>query len=211
MYISIEFKTILTPFKSKHNNHPIFDSGIIHNHDLKSILENNSLEIVLDDISNECGSVNRFALSSQDEDLDTNINYFLRTLFKYCQEHDSFEITLVIDEIQKINIDANHPLNDIISEGRKFDISLIVATQQLNDLKPKVISKLRDVGTKLIFQTDDTKLSSILDSSKSNTIRELLKGLTVGQCILYGSIEDINHNMTASNSFIKITIPYNID
>ncbi len=61
---------------------------------------------------------------------DLNImDMLLDSLYSYKDSQREQKLTVVIDEVQKMNLRAEGPLNSILSLGRKLNLSLIVASQ----------------------------------------------------------------------------------
>lgn len=85
--------------------------------------------------------------------------------------------TLYCDEIQNL-VAYDAGLDTLLSEARKFGISLISANQFLEQYPPQMRAAIMAVGTHIFFQlssTDADKIASALDGGKR--LAEILKNL----------------------------------
>ena len=85
--------------------------------------------------------------------------------------------TLYCDEIQNL-VAYDAGLDALLSEARKFGISLVSANQFLEQCPPQMRAAIMAVGTHIFFQlsaTDADKIASALDGGKR--LSELLKNL----------------------------------
>jgi len=121
--------------------------------------------------------------------------FALWDLFYYAQQHGSVShpLPVVLDEVQNLDHRLDSPLGKILTEGRKFGLSLILATQTLSALKADEQDRLFQAAHKLYFSPADTevreyaKLLERSDSSRSvdEWSRELTS-LSKGECISVG-------------------------
>jgi hypothetical protein len=85
--------------------------------------------------------------------------------------------TLYCDEIQNL-VAYDAGLDTLLSEARKFGISLVSANQFLDQYPPQMRAAIMAVGTHIFFQlssTDADKIASALDGGKR--LAEILKNL----------------------------------
>ena len=85
--------------------------------------------------------------------------------------------TLYCDEIQNL-VAYDSGLDTLLSEARKFGISVVSANQYLEQYPPQMRAAILAVGTHVFFQlssTDADKMSSALDGGKR--LAEILKNL----------------------------------
>lgn len=117
-------------------------------------------------------------------------SYILALLWKHVQTGENPPIFVVCDEFQNIGISENSPFAQVLREGRKFGLSLLLATQSLNNFDPDEITLLQQAATKLYFRPVESELNDIshsigiADREKSMI---LLKGLKQGECIATNS------------------------
>ena len=65
---------------------------------------------------------------------------------------------IVLDEIQNLDHRLDSPLGQFLTEGRKFGISLILATQTLSNLDKDERDRLFQASHKLFFKPADTEI-----------------------------------------------------
>ena len=127
--------------------------------------------------------------------------FILWDLWAYVLKHGNKNnpITIVLDEMQNLDHSADSPIDKFLREGRKFGISLILATQTVSSFNSEQKDRLFQASTKLFFKPATTEIASFADLlSKVNTSFtkndwiEQLNSLEKGQCFFVGSIEDNN-------------------
>lgn len=104
-------------------------------------------------------------------------------------------IPVVLDEIQNLNHDSDSPLDKMLREGRKFGLSLILATQTTSNFDQEQRDRLFQAGHKLFFKPADTEIKSFAKllsvTSRNGTEAEWaerLAKLEKGQCYSLGSV-----------------------
>jgi len=99
---------------------------------------------------------------------------------------------IILDEIQNLDHRLESPLGKFLTEGRKFGISLILATQTLSNLDKDERDRLFQASHKLFFRPADTELKSyaqILEGAvndKSDIWVSRLATLKKGECYSLG-------------------------
>lgn len=118
---------------------------------------------------------------------------------------------VVLDEIQNLDHSLNSPLGQFLTEGRKFGISLILATQTLSNLEKDEKDRLFQASHKLFFKPADTEVKSfaqILESAtgtKTEEWVERLSSLKRGECYSLGFVKnDVNGRFEVKCNKIKI-------
>ncbi len=100
---------------------------------------------------------------------------------------------IVLDEIQNLNHSLNSPLGQLLTEGRKFGISLILATQTLSNLAKEERDRLFQASHKLFFKPADTEIRSFAQILADVTNGRLddwvdrLSSLKRGECFSLGN------------------------
>lgn len=61
------------------------------------------------------------------------LDVILDSLYMFKDKHRKQPITIVVDEIQKMNMREEAPLNTLLSLGRKLNISILIASQRFSD------------------------------------------------------------------------------
>lgn len=100
------------------------------------------------------------------------------------------KITLVLDECQDLNWKKGSISERLLSEGRKFGISIILSTQFLvKNFPERVITSFTQSGFRVIFQPPEMEVKDIakmLDSSSWKNYVGKLRNLRVGSCFVCG-------------------------
>jgi len=123
---------------------------------------------------------------------------------------------IVLDEIQNLDHKLEGPLGQMLTEGRKFGISLILATQTLSNLEKEERDRLFQASHKLFFKPADTEINTyakILSDATGEKQEEWVARLTAlkrGECYSLGSaLNEATQNLEVNKCF-KIRID-NID
>ncbi len=120
-------------------------------------------------------------------------------------------IPIVLDEIQNLDHRSNSPIDKMIREGRKFGLSLILATQTTSNFDQEQRDRLFQAGHKLFFKPATTEISSfatILSTATSISKAdwsERLSKLEKGQCWSLGSVVTSNGMLKEAAVLVSIT------
>src|SRR5690606_17451129 len=155
------------------------------------------------------------------KDLQRIITEFvLWDLWAYVQKHGhkNKPITIVLDEMQNLDHSADSPIDKLLREGRKYGISLVLATQTVSNFNTEEKDRLFQASTKLFFKPATTEISSFADLlskvhnqlTKSDWI-EKLNSLEKGQCFFVGYIDDGRGQFKEVVSKLDITALENRD
>lgn len=99
---------------------------------------------------------------------------------------------IVLDEVQNLDHSLDSPLGQLLTEGRKFGISLILATQTLSNLEKDERDRLFQASHKLFFKPADTELKSFAQILANATGEQVddwisrLSSLEKGECFSIG-------------------------
>ncbi|MDX9770537.1 MAG: DUF87 domain-containing protein [Tenuifilaceae bacterium] len=99
---------------------------------------------------------------------------------------------LVLDEVQNLDLREGSPLSKYLREGRKFGLSLIMATQIMSSMRKDERDKMFNAAQKLFFRPADTELKSFADIAamltrrKSDEWVQSLASLGKGECYSIG-------------------------
>jgi len=99
---------------------------------------------------------------------------------------------VVLDEAQNLDLSEQSPVAKYLTEGRKFGLSLILATQTMKNLQGDKLNRLFQAGHKLFFRPADTELqehAKLMVQSVGGTQQEWianLSSLAKGQCYSLG-------------------------
>lgn len=110
------------------------------------------------------------------------------------------EIVLSIDEFQNLPLREGSVLRDMLCEGRKFGISLLLATQTLKCFPKDTLAILDQAGTKLYFRPAISEIRSIAKVIAPDDVERwfsVLSRLRVGEAVAMGNLMvggvEINH------------------
>ncbi|HPJ27078.1 MAG TPA: hypothetical protein PLA80_13115, partial [Synergistaceae bacterium] len=112
---------------------------------------------------------------------------------------------VVLDEAQNLDLTENSPVSKFLTEGRKFGISLILATQTMKNLQGDKLSRLFQAAHKLFFRPADTelqehaKLLAQATGEAPSLWLDNLSGLKKGECYSLGP----SHNIATGDFGVK--------
>jgi DNA phosphorothioation-dependent restriction protein DptH len=118
---------------------------------------------------------------------------------------------LVLDEAQNLDLTEGAPVTKYLREGRKFGLSLILATQIIRGLSSDKQSRLFQAGHKLFFRPSDTECliyAKLIANSIGGNVDEWvteLSSLTKGQCYSLGESLNTATGMLEMKAF-KINV-----
>ena len=96
---------------------------------------------------------------------------------------------LILDEFQNFSVKPQSAVNQMLREGRKYGLSLIMSSQIISGYSREELEVLMQAGHYLIFKptAKDIKASAqIVDFENQKSWQSILKGLTVGEAVLTG-------------------------
>lgn len=116
-------------------------------------------------------------------------------------------VTIVIDECQVLNWKKGSIAEKILSEGRKFGISLLLSTQfTRNNFPQRVITSFMQSGVRAVFQPPESDLKEIAQSMEpfawSGWVKKL-RNLPRGNCIVCGVVR-IGERVSRQMVHIKV-------
>ena len=121
--------------------------------------------------------------------------FVLWDLYDYATTHGGKDspLPIVLDEIQNLDHRSDAPLEKLLREGRKFGISLLLATQTLSGFAGDARDRLFQAAHKLFFAPAGTEVrrfadllkDSVPDSDRENWV-DRLSSLQKGECLSLG-------------------------
>lgn len=99
---------------------------------------------------------------------------------------------VVVDEFQNFSLKENSILTQILREGRKFKLSLILATQTLLGFDVEQRAILQQPATKLYFRPTESDLRKLMNEfpdMNSSEAKAILQHLRIGECLANGEFE----------------------
>lgn len=114
----------------------------------------------------------------------------LASLFNYQQTATEQPLDFLVDELQKENISADSPLDQIIAVGRNYRMSVIAATQHYK-LSGRLKTIAGNIDTKIFLKpTADSEAAVLKYLNIPGLKSEYLKGMLRGDCIVFGKLYD---------------------
>lgn len=140
--------------------------------------------------------------------------FTLMDLYWYYRAKGSKDVprVIVLDEIQNLDHRLESPLGQFLTEGRKFGISLILATQTLSNLEKEERDRLFQASHKLFFKPADTEIKYFaqLIADATNDRQEnwigRLSALKRGECYSLGYAFNEGNGILEVNRWFKIKI-----
>lgn len=141
--------------------------------------------------------LSKFDLATQDIVAEIVLAYIWRlAATNYFKRNELF---LFVDEFQNLPSGGRSSLAQMLSEGRKFGINLILATQQLPRSNATVVQqRLMQSGLILYFRpsTDQIRAAAkLIDPEKAQAWMKVLQGLGKGEFVASGTLEISGHQV----------------
>ncbi len=145
--------------------------------------------------SDESSKVNVLQLAGLSRELaNMATEFILWDLYDFARSQGAEErpLPIVLDEIQNLDHRLDSPLAKILTEGRKFGLSAILATQTLSNLPQEARDRLFMATHKLFFKPAETEMkeySTILANATGDKLdvwKERLMKLGKGECYSFG-------------------------
>lgn len=171
-----------------------------------------SWERLFTDLESRCHIIQLMGFVKDSARLITEFALFdLYWYYRSCGNKDNPKV-IVLDEVQNLDHGLDSPVGKMLTEGRKFGISLILATQTLSNLDKDEQDRLFQASHKLFFKPADTELrrfAQILSDATGEKADEWisrLASLKRGECYSMGPVlNELNGKMEVSRTF-KIRI-----
>ena len=114
------------------------------------------------------------------------------SLYSYKDKHRENSLTVIIDEVQKMNLRSNAPLNTLLSLGRKSNISMIIASQRFSKGYDNLGRIEGYCGTKIFCRPMDNCIDTV--SKLTGISEDELQMFEDGYCAVMGSIYSEYYN-----------------
>jgi hypothetical protein len=120
-------------------------------------------------------------------------------------------IPVVLDEIQNLDHRSDSPIDKMLREGRKFGISLILATQTTSQFNQEQRDRLFQAGHKLFFKPADTEIerfAALLSQATGENKAEWsqrLATLSKGQCWSLGGVLTSSGGLPTKPILVNVT------
>lgn len=167
-----------------------------------------------EDIIESKGKVYIIQLTGFDREIQLMLtDLILWDIWNYCVKHgdESKPLPIVLDEAQNLSHKSDSPSGKILTEGRKFGLAGVYATQFLKGaLNDDEIQRLQQSGQKLYFGPPENSIMEIaksidINAQEAKEWAEKLKKLTKGECVTCGKMLRGEILKTYEPKIIKVT------
>lgn len=175
-------------------------------------VDRDSWEKLFTDVNSRCHIIQLAGFHKDSVRLITEFSLFDFYWYYKAKGNKDQPRVVVLDEIQNLDHSLDSPLGQMLTEGRKFGISLILATQTMSNLSKDERDRLFQASHKLFFKPSDTEVRSfaqILSDSTNRPINEWverLSSLKRGECYSLGPAYYDQANKLEVNRDFKIRI-----
>lgn len=143
--------------------------------------------------------LNIISLEGLDPDLKVVIpEILLKNLWKEALITKKNNITIVIDEFQHLLLNKKAMLVQLLTEGRKYGLDVILATQSLARFSNDILVALNQAAVRLYFRpalNETKKLALQIDSVNVERTILMLKQLRIGESVAIGNLEFAGRHM----------------
>ncbi len=104
---------------------------------------------------------------------------------------DTRGLYVVLDEVQNLNLSTNSMFSFLMREGRKYNISVIAATQTLEGFNRAQKELFNQAATRLYFRQSGKAALQVargLNLDKTGVWKKTLQNLEVGACVAVGEL-----------------------
>ena len=106
-------------------------------------------------------------------------------------DREPLEFVLVLDEFQHFSLREGSSLREMLREGRKFGLGVLLATQTLNVFSKEEVAIINQAATKLYFKpgaNEVRKIAKEIDPKGPDEWVEKLSKLQQGACVAVGNL-----------------------
>ncbi|CAK0752885.1 DNA phosphorothioation-dependent restriction protein DptH [Gammaproteobacteria bacterium] len=120
-------------------------------------------------------------------------------------------IPVVLDEIQNLDHRSDSPIDKMLREGRKFGLSLLLATQTTSQFDQEQRDRLFQAGHKLFFKPANTEIdrfAQLLSQSTGlpkNDWSQRLANLKKGECWSLGPVRTSSGSLEEKPLLVSVT------
>lgn len=159
--------------------------------------------------------VNIVQLASFSKDImQIATEFILWDLYAYASAsgNKNSPLPIVLDEVQNLDHRLESPLGKMLTEGRKYGLSLILATQTLSMLSKEEQDRIFQASHKLFFapaETETQTYAKLLEQSIPGTDKKMwlteLSRLQKGECISVGLHLDASGRAVHGAKVVKVS------
>lgn len=114
------------------------------------------------------------------------VNMLLADLYEFKQHHRDSRVTIVLDEIEDLNLEKDGPINTILRKGAKHRLSMMLASQEYSVEKDKLGKLIGNCAFHVFFRPKDANIADI--AKHIGVDKSVLASLEQGQCVVDGPL-----------------------
>lgn len=114
------------------------------------------------------------------------VNMLLADLYEFKQHHRDSRVTIVLDEIEDLNLEKDGPINTILRKGAKHRLSMMLASQEYSVEKDKLGKLIGNCAFHVFFRPKDANIADIAKHIGAD--KSVLASLEQGQCVVDGPL-----------------------
>lgn len=133
--------------------------------------------------------LDKFNLSAQEHIAEMVMSTLWRYFRLWGQRMDT-PLFIALDEFQDLNTRSDSILSQVLREGRKFNMSLLLATQTLESFSKGQTATIMQAATHLYFRPAPNEIRKVARYTGAESLPEMekrLRGLKKGECIAVGN------------------------
>lgn len=136
------------------------------------------------------------------------VDFFAESIWQNIRQGGTMFDVIIVDEFQNMNLKPGSALSAMLREGRKYGISVWLASQFLGNYDVESVDTLLQVGHKIFFrptEKDEQNIADFINPNKNKEWKKILRELEIGEAILKGKYF-INDGATEIENPIKCKI-----
>ncbi len=172
----------------------------------RTVASNNTLPYTWEELVAMRGKIIVFSRGNAVVDDGANpLDVVLDSFYGFKAKNKGMNVTLILDEVQRMNIVQGSPIDVILSTGRKLNISVYIATQRYVLGRGNLARIEEYCGTKIFLQPMDSCVKNAAITTHLS-VDELLS-FEQGKCAVVGSIysEHMGKNVPVRNAIVGMT------
>lgn len=114
------------------------------------------------------------------------VNMLLADLYEFKLHHRDSRVTIVLDEIEDLNLEKDGPINTILRKGAKHRLSMMLASQEYSVEKDKLGKLIGNCSLHVFFRPKDANIADI--AKHIGVDKSVLASLEQGQCVVDGPL-----------------------
>lgn len=117
------------------------------------------------------------------------VEFFAELIWQNIRNSGKMFDIMILDEFQNMDLKPGSALSAMLREGRKYGLSVWLASQFLGNYDAESVDTLLQVGHKIFFrptENDERDVADFINPNENKNWRKILRELAVGEAILKG-------------------------